>query len=57
MTSGFIHEPHGQELQEMEMNGVYMRRATIHLTLDEQSLSASGILQLTSKPDQGGVYN
>ena len=28
MTSGFMQEQHGPELQEIEMNGVYMSRAT-----------------------------
>ena len=28
MASGYMQEQHGQELQEIEMNGVYMRRAT-----------------------------
>ena len=28
MTSGFMEEQHGPELQKIEMNGIYMRRAT-----------------------------
>ena len=28
MTSGFMQEQHGPELQEIEVNGVYMRRVT-----------------------------
>ena len=28
MTSGYMQEQHGPELQEIEMNGIYMRRAT-----------------------------
>ena len=38
MTLGIMQEQHGPELQEIEMNGIYMRRAHI-FTQDEHSLN------------------